>query len=86
MTHCCPTCKQALPSPVLTECQQLVLDDVRENPGTSAKAIYERLSSVRSMYPTTPQIMLDRLMEKKLVRREKGFRRRYAYFTADIPA
>jgi predicted transcriptional regulator len=82
MTHCCPTCKQRLPAPILTECQRLVLDDVRENPGTSAKAIYERLSKVRHVHETSPNIWLGVLMEKGLVRREKGFRRRYAYFTS----
>jgi predicted transcriptional regulator len=86
MTHYCPTCKQRFPSPILTECQQLVLDDVREHPGTSAKAIHERLSKTRHVHATSPNIWLGVLMEKWLVRREKGFRQWYAYFVADIQA
>jgi predicted transcriptional regulator len=49
-----------------------VLEDVRANPGTSAKAIHERLSKVRPMHATSPNIWLGVLMEKGLVRREKG--------------
>lgn len=77
--HCCPTCKQRLSSPILTEYQQLVLDDVRANPGTTCKQVHERLSAIRKMHPTSPQIWMGRLVEVGLVTREKGFSRCYTY-------
>jgi hypothetical protein len=56
---------------------------VRANPGTSAKAIHERLSKVRPMHATSPNIWLGVLMDHGLVRREKGFRRSFGYWVRD---
>lgn len=73
--ECCPHCSK----PILSPYHAPILEDVRRNPGSSAKRIWELASKRGNILLSCVQTRLEWLREHGFVKREKGFSRCYRY-------